>query len=139
MRKRIFRKKSLDRMKSPDNLDDYIRVSNPGVWLLLVCVIVLLAGACIWGAFGHIDSIVPVTVQVDNGSAVCYIDEENIVGIKPDMTVKFEGNEAAIAKSGKKEQGKYAFGLAGEFTLPDGFYKGNIVTKSFKPLAFIFN
>ena len=38
----LFRKKSLDKMKSPDNIDDFIRVSNPGVWLLIVSVILLL-------------------------------------------------------------------------------------------------
>ena len=28
-----FRQESLDRAKSPEQLDDYIRVSNPGVWV----------------------------------------------------------------------------------------------------------
>ena len=50
MSEEIFRKKSLDKVKSPENLDDYIQVSNPGVWLLLVSVIILLAGACVWGS-----------------------------------------------------------------------------------------
>ena len=38
-----FRQESLDRAKSPEQLDDYIRVSNPGVWMVLGAV--LLAGA----------------------------------------------------------------------------------------------
>ena len=36
MNEEIFRKKSLDKVKSPENLDDYIRVSNPGVWLFIL-------------------------------------------------------------------------------------------------------
>ena len=67
MNEEIFRKKSLDKVKSPESLDDYIRVANPGVWLLLISIIVLLAGACIWGFFGHIDSTVPAAVHVENG------------------------------------------------------------------------
>ena len=74
----IFRKKSLDKIKSPENIDDYIRVSNPAVWLILISVIVLLAGAGFWGVFGRIDSTVPVTVNVENGNAVCYVEKENI-------------------------------------------------------------
>ena len=49
MNDKIFRKKSIERMKSPDELNDYIRISEPGVWLLLAGLILLLAGACIWG------------------------------------------------------------------------------------------
>lgn len=43
--------KSLNRVKSPEDLNDYIRVANPGVWLVLVAVVILLAGVCIWGFF----------------------------------------------------------------------------------------
>ena len=76
MSEEIFRKKSLDKVKSPENLDDYIRVSSPGVWLLLISIVVLLIGVCVWSISGRIDSTVPVTVQVKNGTAVCYVAEQ---------------------------------------------------------------
>lgn len=139
MNHELFRKKNLDKIKSPENLDDYIKVSNPGIWLILVCVFVLLIGACIWGVFGHIDSIVPVTVRVENGNAVCYVEEENIVGVAVDMTVTFEGDEAVIEKIGAKDAGGYICPLKGKSSLSDGFYKGNIVVKSYKPISFILN
>ena len=50
MSEEIFRKKNLDKIKSPENLNDYLRVSNPGVWMLLAAVIVLLIGAVIASA-----------------------------------------------------------------------------------------
>ena len=77
MREEIFRKKSLDKVKSPESLDDYIQVSNPGVWLLLVSVIVLLAGACVWGIFGHLDTAVPAEVVAKDGSVVCYMKDDS--------------------------------------------------------------
>lgn len=135
----IFRKKSLDKVKSPENLDDYIRVSNPGVWLLLISVIVLLAGVCVWGMFGHIDSTVPATVRVENGSAVCYISEENITGITEGMIVKFGSGEAVIDKIGVKEQAEYICSLKSDALLADGFYDGKVIMKSYKPLSFILN
>lgn len=47
MEKQIFRKKSVERVSSPEQLSDYIRVSNPSVWMTLAAIIVLLAGVCV--------------------------------------------------------------------------------------------
>lgn len=139
MSEEIFRKKSLDKVKSPESLDDYIRVSNPGVWLLLISVIVLLIGAVVWGAFGHIDSTVPASVRIENGTAVCYIAEENITSVKAGQTVKFENHEAVIESIGEKDESGYLCFLSGVSSLPDGFYEGNIIVESYKPLSFILN
>lgn len=47
----LFRKKNLSKIISPENIDDFIRVSNPGVWLLLISVVMLLVGMCLWKTF----------------------------------------------------------------------------------------
>lgn len=135
----IFRKKSLDRVKSPENLDDYIRVSNPGIWLLLISVIVLLAGACVWGIFGHIDSIVTTVVRVEGGTAACYIAREDITEIRTGQTVRLADTEAVILRIGEEEAGGYSCILSADTSLPDGFYEGKIVIKSYRPLSFILN
>ena len=44
MGKTIFRQKSMQKITSPEQMNDYIRVSNPSVWMILAAVIVLLAG-----------------------------------------------------------------------------------------------
>ena len=49
MNENLFRKKSLDKMKEPDELNDYIRISEPGIWILLTAFLILLVAACIWG------------------------------------------------------------------------------------------
>ena len=135
----LFRKKSLDKVKSPENLDDYIQVSNPGVWLLLISVIILLAGACIWGIFGHIDSTVETSVRADNETLVCFVANEDISSVQEGMTVKFNGFEAVIAEIGTNEENGYVCVLKSGLTIPDGSYEGIIVTKSIKPLSFIMN
>ena len=43
----IFRKKSLERISSPEALSDYLHVTSPSVWLILTAVILLLAGILI--------------------------------------------------------------------------------------------
>ena len=139
MSEEIFRKKSLDKVKSPENLDDYIQVSNPGVWLLLVSVIVLLAGACVWGIFGHIDSTVEASVRAENGTVVCTVAEEDCSSVSEGMTVRFGGFEAVIAEIGQKEDSGRVCVLRPDQTVPDGFYTGKIVIQSVKPISFVLN
>ena len=50
----IFRKKSIDKVSSPEKLDDYIRVTTPSVWITLAAIAILLAGVIIWGFFGEL-------------------------------------------------------------------------------------
>lgn len=58
----LFREKSLQQVQSPEDLSDYIRVASPSVWLVLIAVAVLLAGALAWCVFGT------VYVEGANGS-----------------------------------------------------------------------
>ena len=52
----LFRKKSMDRVSSPEQLNDYIRVTTPSVWLVMLGVILLLTGMIIWSIFGTVDA-----------------------------------------------------------------------------------
>ena len=134
MNEELFRKKSLDKVKSPESLNDYIRVSNPGVWLILAAIIALLAGACIWGIFGHIETTVKTTAVAENGSVVCIVEKDEIDRIKNGMTVKIgdaEGTVSAVDSS--------AANCAVSINLPDGTYDAEIVVESIKPISFIFN
>ena len=139
MNEEILRKKSLDKAKSPESIDDYIRVSSPGVWLLLISVIVLLIGAVVWGIFGHIDSTVSASVRIENGTAVCYIAEENMTSVKVGQTVKFEDHEAVIESVGNKTDDGYVCTLSNFYELADGFYEGKVIVESYKPLLFVLN
>ena len=44
MSEQIYREKSLERIASPEELNDYLHVTNPAVWLIMAAVIILLAG-----------------------------------------------------------------------------------------------
>ena len=48
----LFREKSLERVSSPDQLDDYVRVITPSVWVVLLAVAILVAGVIVWNALG---------------------------------------------------------------------------------------
>lgn len=38
-KEKIFRKESLERISSPEQLTDYLRVTNPGIWIILASII----------------------------------------------------------------------------------------------------
>lgn len=59
----IFREKSLQRISSPEEMQDYIRVTRPAVWVILAAVILLLAGMIVWAVCGT------VTVHDADGTA----------------------------------------------------------------------
>ena len=51
----LFRKKSIEKVSTPEQLNDYIRVTTPSVWVVLIATALLLAGMLVWGVFGSID------------------------------------------------------------------------------------
>ncbi len=42
------KKEKTERPVSPEQVDDYIRVTNPGMWTLLMAMLVLVAAGIIW-------------------------------------------------------------------------------------------
>ena len=51
----IFREKSMERVSSPEELNDYIRVTTPSVWIVLIALAVLLVGMLAWSIFGTVE------------------------------------------------------------------------------------
>ncbi len=84
----VFRKKSMERVSSPEQLNDYIRVSNPGIWLILGAVIVLLIGAVVWGASGELETGFKTWAHADADGQVCYITEAERAKIDTDTFVR---------------------------------------------------
>lgn len=50
----IFRKVSLERLSSPEQLDEILRVTSPKNWLALTALALLLGSALVWGYQGSI-------------------------------------------------------------------------------------
>ncbi len=51
----LFRKKSIERVSTPEKLNDYIRVTTPSVWAVLIATVILMVGILAWGVFGRVD------------------------------------------------------------------------------------
>ena len=51
----LYREKSLNRMNQPEDLNDYIRVTTPSVWVVLIAVALVLAAILGWMIFGTVE------------------------------------------------------------------------------------
>lgn len=51
----IFRQKSMDKISSPEQLNDFIQVARPSIWLIMAAVIFIILGAAIWACFGVVE------------------------------------------------------------------------------------
>ena len=129
----VFRKKTLDRISSPEQLTDYLRVSNPGIWVVLVAVILLLAGIFAWSAVGTLETTADASVIVQEHKAeiVTTGSEELSSG----MTVRAAGQEFLIGSVETDPYGRM-IGTA-EVELPNGTFEGKVVIERIHPIEFL--
>ena len=151
--------KKFKKVNSPEQLNQYIRLSNPGVWILLLAIVVLLVGVCIWGYFGKIDTKIKTVVVSDNNTSYLYIKEEDIAKINNGMQVELNNNEntyeiVSIEEAPEKvtdDMDEYARHLGnfqvGEWVykcrlnknVKEGTYSADVVIESISPMTFIVN
>lgn len=147
----------MERVSSPEQLNDYVRVSNPGVWMILAAVITLLIGVCVWGIFGHLETKISTAGTCENGVFICYVSEEKAEKIKSGMTVNVDGNVLSVSEISAKpifvsadmdsylmylggfSEGEWLYEVTANSALSDGTYKAEIVTESVSPMSFILN
>ena len=153
----LFRKKNMERVTAPEQLNDYIRVSNPGVWMLLAAIIILLVGVCVWGVFGHLDTETKTAGVCENGTLVCYVRESDMDGVQVGTLISVGEKEYAVKEIAANpvrldgESEAYLLHLSGltaedwvyavtaDCPLADGTYPVSVITERVAPLSFVLN
>ncbi len=154
----LFREKNLERLESPEKLNDYLRVTSPGVWLVLASVIVLLIGVCIWGVFGTIQATTKAAVVTQDGQSTCLVPAAALQGVLENRTVEIDGVKMAlepavlepdvisdstnvyIMLAGGHKVGDIVYPIT--LTEPlkaDGIVTGTLVTETLSPMSLFFN
>ena len=90
MQNKLFKKSSVERFTSPEKLNDYIQVSNPSSWMVLVAALAVLLGMLIWGFFGELTESVSFSGLAREDKLVCYVNSAISGSLQ-------EGMEVAIA------------------------------------------
>ena len=158
MKHSVFRQKSMEKISSPEQMNDYIRVSSPSVWMILTAVIVLLAGICVWGVFGHLDTAVQTGGICADGRLTVLIGEQDYDKITEAAVISVDGVEYAVTGTADApiqaddRIAPYAVHLAdlsaGDWVyelyadapeLPDGVYAVSVITERISPLDFVWN
>ena len=136
--KSVYRKSSLDRIQSPEQLNNYLRVTNPSVWIVLVAVIVLVAGALIWGSFTYIGSFVDGQAHVENGTMTILFGDDTLArNVEPGMSVTVGETKATVTSVGQRDDGRL-FALA-ETTLAGGSYPAKVCYREAQILQLLLN
>lgn len=134
----IYRKKSLERVSSPEQLNDYLKVTRPAVWVVLLAVILLLAGALIWGAFAYIGSSADGIAEVKSGNMTVYFEDERFAAnVQEGMKVTVGETSSVISDVGYDREG-HIFALA-DTTLKDGSYQATVTYKQTQVLSLLFS
>lgn len=169
----IFREKSIERVSSPEQLNDYIKVTRPGIWLTLTAVILLLIGLIVWGSVGKIETKVDCVVLMATGIdeeieaakeegiselAFCFVKEADISEVSTDDCVRIDGKDYPVMDIAPEPmtvdpeifseyamhvfnllEGEWVYPIFISASLPEGTYKGEVITDSVSPITFLFN
>lgn len=158
MSKQLFKKSKIEeKFSSPEQLNGYVRVTNPGVWMVISAIIILLCGVIAWGIVGKIDTTMPAVIVADDENAVIYVCESEVEKLGVGMTVVSEEKKYTITDISKEPirvdgsfsdyiihasgiescDWVYAVSIDGEHSR--GVHKANIVIESISPISFILN
>jgi HlyD family secretion protein len=92
----LFRKIALDRLSSPEQLDQIMRVTSPIGWASLVGCMVLIAMTIVWGVYGSIPTkVIGQGILVEKGSLfdVVAMGEGQILDVFTDVDEKVEAGQ----------------------------------------------
>jgi len=161
MEDNVFRGESVKKIKSPKNLNEYIKVAGSGVWMVLGAILLLLLGGLFWCIFARLETKVESAVVVNGKTAKCYVQEDNGQYMTDEMFVDIDGrryplgehssnmeklslsneqNEVILHVMDRQTDGWYLiYEIEGVGDLPDGTYRGTIVVDSVSPISFVIN
>ncbi len=135
MQQSLFRKKAMERISSPEQLSDYLKVTSPGVWSVLVAVVVLMTGLIVWAAVGTLETIVDATVIVQDHVAEIVAAGQGTDKLRAGMPLRIAAQEFTIASVETDVYGRET--AYADVVLPDGTYSADIVIEQTRPIEFL--
>lgn len=137
-KKQIFRKKSIDRVSSPEQLSDYLRVTSPAVWVVLAAVILLVAGLFVWSGVTAVESYATGSAEVRDGVlTLTFDDAEAAQNVEVGMNVRVGDVVTPVLSVGQNEDGDLL--AVANVNLPDGSYEARVGYRSTQIINLLFN
>lgn len=159
MNKNLFRQKNLDQLSSPEKFNDYIKVCTPPLWILLVAIALILLGAIIWGALGHLETVLNTVAVCQDNKCTVYVKDKDVASVINKRITIDETEELTIREQmvdnepfalnqelneyakylGKFQQGEWVYKVHLDIQKEDGIYPVAIITDDVSPMSFIIN
>ena len=138
MENQIFRKKSMERLSSPEQLNDYLRVTTPSVWIVLAAVILMLISIFVWSFFTSVKSYFTGNGSVEDGiMTVTFTEAGAAAAIEEGMEVIVGEMSGKIMSVGKDDFGHIV--AAVRMPLPDGNYDARVSYRQTQIISLLFN
>ena len=94
---KIFNQRAVEKLRSPDDLDKYVRLTNPSVWVVLAACVALLAGLLAWGVFGTVVTSVNATGVVLDDKAMCFLSADIAPDVESGDIANVDGQQMKVA------------------------------------------
>lgn len=158
MKENLYRKQSIEKITSPEKLDQYIKICNPPLWFVLSAITLLLIGVIIWGFFGRLDSKLDVATVVENGFASVFVKKKDLNSVI-DKKLTLEGKQYLIHTDmvfmepisvdekfseyvrflGDLQEDEWVYSFIFPVDLRDGVYDSYVTLDSINPISFVIN
>ena len=126
------------RISSPEQLDDYLKVTSPKVWVLLVAIALLLAGLLLWGGFTTVESYATGTARAVGGELTVTFDDADKAGrVQPGMEMEIGDVRAEVLTIGEDESGNPV--VSARANIPDGSYDVRVGYKATQVISMLLN
>ena len=157
MKKELFRKKSLEKISSPERTDTYIKAVNVKLWLVAAACMLVIISLLLWGIFGKVEISKRGVTVCQNGEAICFISENDIDSIGEKTSFRINGRSYVLnnisdmpkkafetmpeyaAHIGLYDENSWVYGAVLCTDLDDGIYETEIITKSVSPILLLMN
>ena len=134
----ILKNQEARRLSSPEQLNDYLRVTTPRVWILLAAVVLLAVGLLVWSNVAVIESYATGTATVSNGELVVVFDDAKQASqVQAGMTLEVGDAEAEILTVGTDKDGNVV--ASSQAKIPDGVYDARVGYRATQVIKILLN
>ena len=155
----LFRNMSIDRISSPEELHDYMRVTSPRLWMILAAIVILLAGFIVYASTATMENTMQIRVQLQKyhiSSEIAPDGEERDITyvasrlpldqidmVKTGMKLRLGkevGHISWILTSDEDDQIDVVYEMDHAYIpMNDGEYDAELVLESTTPMSFLWN
>ena len=142
----FFRQESLDRISSPEQMRDYMRVTSPRLWMLLAAIVALLVGFLVYASTTRMENTTTLEATVgEDGFILAELPGNETGLVEIGMPVRIGGKNGKVTEiltmmeSESDTSTMLLIDLQNDARLPEGVYQAEIVTESISPIGFLMN